>query len=128
MPSNPRSSLAEVGSELSRPDKLMNSRVVEALATLSNTRTEPVFWTTYQRELLPGSWSMAMGWVNERLGKTRCTATDKALFGASPARQVPLEVRVSRPLTPRAVAVLALTGLVSNDSFGGVAPSKARTE
>jgi hypothetical protein len=53
---------------------------------LSNTRTEPVFCTTYQRAEFPGSWSMAMGCVKfGRFENARCTASDTAVLGGSPA-------------------------------------------
>jgi hypothetical protein len=44
-----------------REERLMNSRGVPGVAELLNTRTAPVFSTTYQRALLPGSCNMRMG-------------------------------------------------------------------
>src|SRR3954468_12563648 len=100
MPSRPRSSVGLLGSELSRAARLTNSRVVETSAVLSNTRTEPVFCTTYQRAEFPGSCNMAMGCVKAgRLANAGWTASDTVLLGGSPARQVVLEGRLSRPPT-----------------------------
>src|SRR5687767_10851559 len=98
MPSRPRSSLESAGFELRRDAILRNSRVLDTPASLSKTRIEPVFCTTYQRAELPGSCSIATGC--EKLGrllKTRCTDSDTALLGASPARQVEFAGRLSRP-------------------------------
>ena len=88
---------------------LMNSLVVATLAVLSNTRTEPVFCTTYQRAELPGSCSMAMGCVKfGRLGNTRCTASDTA------ARRIAREAggvrraRIETRAAGRAASVVAL--------------------
>ena len=128
MPSRPRSSLELAGSELSRDERLMNSRVVETFGVLSNTRTEPVFCTTYQRAELPGSCSMAMGWVKfGRLANARCTARDTVVLGGSPARQVVLEGRPSRPPTGGVPLVVALAAADAADTFGGVAASNATT-
>jgi hypothetical protein len=60
MPSRPRSSLSLAGFEFRRDARLMNSVDVDTFAVLSNTRTEPVFCTTYQRELSPGACNIAM--------------------------------------------------------------------
>src|SRR5262245_42910671 len=99
MPSRPRSSFRP-GPELgfSRDAMSMKVRVVVTLGVLSNTRTWPVFCTTYQRAELPGSCSMAMGCVNPGVmfGNTRCWSMDTPL-GASPATQVVLDGRESRP-------------------------------
>src|SRR6185503_17259090 len=124
MPSSPRSSVGLVGSEFSRPAMLMNSRDVETLAVLSNTRTEPVFCTTYQRAELPGSCSMAMGCVKfGRLAKARCTAKDTVVPGGSPARQVVLAGRPSRPPTGGVPLVVALAAADATDTFAAVAAS-----
>ena len=105
----------------------MNSRVVETFGVLSNTRTEPVFCTTYQRAELPGSCSMAMGCVKfGRFAKARCTASDTVVLGGSPARQVALEGRPSRPPIG-GVPVVALAATDAADTFGGVAASNATT-
>src|SRR4030095_14457395 len=109
MPSRPRSSVGLLGSELRRVERLMNSRVVETFGVLSNTRTEPVFCTTYQRAELPGSCSMAMGCVKfGRLAKARCTAKLTVALGGSPARQVVLDGRASRPPSGGVALVVAL--------------------
>src|SRR6185295_5975497 len=97
MPSSPRSSLELVGSELSRDETSMNRLEVATLLVLSNTRTWPVFWTMYQRAELPGACNMATGCVKVRFGNTRCSAIDTDVPGASPARQVALAGRASRP-------------------------------
>ena len=81
MPSSPRSSLLLPGAELSREAMSMNTLDEPTLFVLSNTRTCPVFWTTYQRAALPGACSIAMGCVNVRFGKTRCAAIDVAAHG-----------------------------------------------
>src|SRR5262245_48853766 len=128
MPSRPRSSVGVFGSELSFDAMLMNSRDVDAFAVLSNTRTEPVFWTMYQRALLPGSWSIAIGCVKfGRFGNTRCTSKLTAVLGGSPARQLVLEGRASRPEVGGAFEfVVASTGSDAADTFAGVAASNAR--
>src|SRR4051812_49572611 len=106
----------------------MNSRVLETDGVLSNTRTDPVFCTTYQRAELPGSWSMAMGCVKfGRLEKARCTASDTLVLGGSPARQVVFEGRVSRPLAGGVPLVVALTEPDCADTLGGVTASIALT-
>ena len=106
---------------------LMNSVVVETPALLSNTRTEPVFCTTNQRELSPGACNIAMGCVNTRLGNARCTDSDTVLLGGSPARQVVLIGRPSRPPTGGVPPVVALAAAESTDSFARLEPSTART-
>src|SRR4051812_10049105 len=114
MPSRPRSSVALVGSELSREEMLMNSRDVDTPALLSNTRTEPVFCTTYQRASLPGSCSSAMGC--EKLascGNTRCTP--RLCVGGAPARQVVFEGRESRPVTGAVASEVPLAVAESAD-------------
>src|SRR5688572_24857904 len=131
MPSSPRSSFAVLGSELRRDERLMNSLVLETLGVLSNTRTEPVFSTTYQRAEFPGACNMAMGCEKAgKLGNTRCTASEIPLPGASPARQVVLEGRWSSPEpagTGGAALVVAVAAVEPADSLAGVAPSNART-
>src|SRR5262245_54411365 len=98
MPSRPRSSCALCGSELSLLAMLMNSREVLTFAVLSNTRTAPVFCTTYQRASLPGSCSSAIGCVKlGRFGNTRCTARLRLVPGSAPARHVAFAGRASRP-------------------------------
>src|SRR5215203_3190422 len=78
---------------------LMNWRVVATFGVLSNTRTEPVFCTTYQRALFPGSCSIATSCVKlGRLANARCTAKLTLVPGASPARHVVLDGRASRPV------------------------------
>src|SRR5690349_8191901 len=114
MPSKPRSSSAEVVSELSRVATLMNSAVLVTPALLANTRTAPVFCTTNQRESSPGACNMATGCVNPGviLGNTRCQPNVNA--GASPARQVAFDGRLSRPptgaLAPGVVALACAEG------------------
>src|SRR4249920_3674466 len=129
MPRSPRSSLELAGSEFRRVERLMNSRVVETFGVLSNTRTEPVFCTTYQRAELPGSWSMATGWVKfGRPANTRCTASDTVLLGGSPARQVVFDGRASRPPAGgEAPLVVALTEADCAEVFAGLAASVALT-
>src|SRR5262245_42169599 len=128
MPSRPRSSLLLFGSELSRDEMLMNSRVVETFAVLSNTRTEPVFCTTYHRAEFPGSWSMAMGCVKfGNCVNTRCTASDTAVLGGSPARQVVFEGRLSRPLIGGVPGIVAIAAVDCADTLAGVAASTALT-
>ena len=126
MPSKPRSSFELPGLELSREDTLMNSRVVETLALLSNTRTEPVFSAMYQRALLLGSWSMAMGCEKfGRFAKAREMAMDTVPVGGSPARQVVFEGRLSSPPTGGVPPVVAFTAADAAETFAGVAPSTA---
>src|SRR3954470_23810008 len=97
MPSNPRSSLELLGSELRRDATSMNTLELATLFVLSNTRTCPVFCTTYQRALLPGACSIAMGCVKVRFGNTRCKAIDTDVPGASPARHAAFAGRASSP-------------------------------
>src|SRR4051812_17338453 len=129
MPSRPRSSLDEFGSELSLEAMSMNSLLLATFALFWKTRTDPVFCTTYQREELPGACSMATGWVKfGRLANTRWMPKDTG--GGSPATQVVFEGRASRPETPGAGGggnplVVALAAADAADSFAGVAPSKA---
>src|SRR5262245_9321358 len=128
MPSRPRSSLELLGSEFSRDEMLMNSLVVATLAVLLNTRTEPVFCTTYQRELLPGSCNIAMGCVKlGRLANARCTASGTVVLGGSPARQVVLAGRPSRPPAGGVPLVVAVAALEAADTLGGMAASTATT-
>src|SRR6187401_1670229 len=128
MPSRPRSSFELLGSELRRELTSMNTRVVDTLAVLSNTSTCPVFCTTYQRALLPGSCSIAMGCVKlGRFANARCTASETELSGASPARQVVFDGRESRPDTGGVAWVVAFAEADPADSLAGVAASKART-
>src|SRR6187551_1396641 len=95
MPSRPRSSVALPAI---CPATLMNRRFADTLGWLSNTCTVPVFSTTYQRALLAGSCSISTGEENAaRLGNTRSTARDTTPEGASPARQLELAGRESRP-------------------------------
>src|SRR3954469_13418093 len=100
MPSRPRSSFGSEASEFSRDEMSMKVLADATLALLSNTRTWPVFCTTYQRAELAGAWSIRMGCVKfGRLGNTRCVSIETPL-GGSPARQVALVGRASRPETP----------------------------
>src|SRR5262245_44136806 len=113
MPNRPRSSLELLGLEFSSPAMLMNSRDVETLAVLSNTRTEPVFCTTYQRAETPGSCSMAMGCVKfGRFGNTRCVVRATGGGGGGGGG---------------AALVVALAEVDAADSLAGVAAAKART-
>src|SRR5262249_53239518 len=98
MPSRPRSSVGLFGSEVSWFAMLMNWRELDTFGVLSNTRTEPVFCTIYQRALFPGSCSIATGCVKAgRFENTRCTAKLRLLLGTSPARHVVFDGRASRP-------------------------------
>ena len=111
MPSRPRSSLELAGSEFSFDEMSMKPLVDETLAVLSNTRTWPVFCTTYQRAELPGACSMRMGCVKfGRFGNTRCVSIETPL-GGSPARQLVLLGRASRPEEPVGVGVGAGVGV-----------------
>src|SRR5688500_10131861 len=123
MPSRPRSSFELLGFELRRPAMLMNSEVAETFAVLLNTRTDPVFCTTYQRAELPGSCNMAIGCV--KFGKpvnARCRATDTVPLGASPARQLVFAGRASSPLSGGAPPVVALAAVEAAETLAGVAP------
>jgi hypothetical protein len=116
---------------LSFEEMSMKVRVVDTFGVLSNTFTCPVFCTTYQRAEFPGSCSIATGCVKPgRLANTRCTANDTVLAGASPARQVVLDGRASRPEPGGggvAALVVALPAVDTADSLGGVPLSKALT-
>src|SRR5881396_1632142 len=128
MPSRPRSSVGLVGSDVSRDARLTNSRVVETFGVLSNTRTDPVFCTTYQRVEFAGSCSMAMGCVKfGRLANARWTASDTVLLGGSPARHVVFAGRLSSPATGAVPVVVALAAAEAAETLGGVAASMART-
>src|SRR6478735_727568 len=106
MPSRPRSSVALPAICAAT---LMNTRFAATSSWLSNTCTVRVFSTTYQRALLAGSCSISTGEEKAaRLGNTRSTASDTWLDGASPARQVVLAGRESRPATPGAAGGGAL--------------------
>src|SRR5688500_2382862 len=132
MPSRPRSSVSLAAFELRRDARLMNSFDVATFGVLSNTRTEPVFCTTYQRELSPGACSIAMVWRdvavgargNVRFGNTRCTAMLTVLLGGSPARQVVFAGRASRPEVPPTggvALVIALAAADAAETLAGVA-------
>src|SRR4051812_23692064 len=128
MPRRPRSSLELAGAGLRRDARVMNSRVTEKFGGLSNTRTEPVFFTTYHRAELPGSCSMAMGCVKfGRFANARCTAKDTVVLGGSPARQVVFEGRPSRPPAAAVPLVVALAAADAADTLAGVATSNATT-
>src|SRR6187549_742246 len=106
----------------------MNSRVVETDESLSNTRTEPVFCTMYQRAEFPGSWSMAMGCVKfGRFANARCTASVTAVLGGSPARHVVLDGRLSSPPAGGGPVVVALAEPDWAETLAGVTVSNALT-
>src|SRR5690242_17546176 len=90
----------------------------ETLAVLSNTRTWPVFCTTYQRAELPGACSIRMGCVKfGKLGNTRCASSATPL-GGSPARQLVLLGRASRPEVPVGAGVGAGVGVGTGAGVG----------
>src|SRR4051812_48360168 len=95
MPSRPRSSAEESRREVTS----MKTLDVATLALLSNTRTRPVFSTTYQRAELLGACIIATGCENARLGNTRCLFIDTEPSEGAPARQVAFAGRASRPET-----------------------------
>ena len=70
---------------------------------------------------------MAMGCVNVSVGNTRCTASDRLLLGASPARQEVFEGRLSSPLPGVDPLVVALAAAEGAEVLAGVAPSTATT-
>src|SRR5678815_3237170 len=111
MPSRPRSSLELEGSEFSFDAMSMKVLADDTSAVLSNTRTWPVFCTTYQRAELPGACNIRMGCVKfGKLGNTRCASSEMPL-GGSPARQLVLLGRASRPEVPVGTGVGAGVGV-----------------
>src|SRR5262252_5023238 len=91
MPSRPPSPAASAGTVIA----------VLAVATeglFANTRTAPPFSSTYHRDASPGACSISSGWLNVRLGNTRCVVTvAPALADFAGARQVVFDGRASSP-------------------------------
>src|SRR4051794_37946934 len=71
---------------------------VATLGSFANTLTAPFLWSTYQRELSPGAWSISNGWLKVRLANTRCVVTvAPALADFAGATHVALAGRASSP-------------------------------
>ncbi len=74
---------------------------VATFGSFANARTAPPLWSTYQRELSPGAWSISNGWLNVRLGKARCVVTvAPALATFAGATHVAFAGRASSPPAP----------------------------
>src|SRR3954468_5330889 len=78
---------------------------VATFGSFANTRTAPPLWSTYQRELSPGAWSISNGWLNVRLANARCVVTvAPALADFAGATHVALAGRASSPPAPAPAA------------------------